>query len=63
MTMTVINVNEPEEPASESLQNERQLICNDCENYNAENDSCSQCECIIARKKFYLHSLCPIGKW
>lgn len=61
--MTIINIIPPEDPASEELQEQRQSICNPCENYDIQIDSCSKCECIIARKKFYNHSICPIGKW
>lgn len=53
----------PEEPASSDLQNERQQICDVCVNYNSESDICALCDCIIARKKFYQSSSCPIGKW
>lgn len=58
-----INVNNDQEAASQELQDQRQDLCNSCENYNSNNDECNQCDCIIARKKFYLDSQCPIGKW
>jgi hypothetical protein len=54
---------EGEEQAPETLQQERKKICEGCENYNKEKDSCSECSCLIMRKVFYLYSDCPIGKW
>jgi hypothetical protein len=58
-----IVIHDDEEKASDELQQNRKNICVNCENYNTEKDSCSECSCMITRRVYYLNINCPINKW
>lgn len=49
------------ELSTESLKQERLSVCNACDKRN--NDSCSECSCLLTVRVSYTDSFCPIGKW
>jgi len=47
--------------ASNELRQQRLSVCEPCEKRN--NDSCSECSCLLSVRTSYLDITCPIGKW
>lgn len=58
-----INIVQDETRTTLEEQERRQEICNNCPFYIEEKDSCSSCNCLIARKKLYQSDTCPEGRW
>jgi hypothetical protein len=49
--------------ASPELIEQRNFICSDCEKYNPQKDSCSECGCFLSIKTIWSEQKCPLGKW
>ncbi len=50
-------------PETESLAQERAVICFDCEHISKERLTCTVCTCYIEAKIRSKKAFCPKGKW
>lgn len=57
----IINIVEDEPKATQEEFSRRKAICASCKLF--ENDTCSDCGCLIDRKALVLEDTCPLGKW
>jgi len=49
------------ELATDLLKQDRLNICNTCDKRN--DNTCSECSCLLTVRVSYTDSFCPIGKW
>ncbi len=49
--------------ATDEVKAQRKNICIDCTDYSSEDNTCSNCGCIVETLMTYTNSQCPINKW
>jgi hypothetical protein len=48
---------------AKAIQNERTMICNQCDEFMAMTNMCRKCGCLIRLKVKFQAAKCPLGKW
>lgn len=59
--ITVNEIDQDEDIASDELKQYRLNICNTCEKKQGE--GCTECSCLLVNRTAFTESFCPIGKW
>ena len=49
--------------APRAVHNERMVICEACDRYNKDKQTCEICLCFMPLKTTMANMACPIGKW